>query len=227
MREFKLLKWYPTLPTEWYNSEFPIIVVERETSFALHPSLKGKTRFAEITEREVDRNGEFWEELIPSKVILTTEDGVNLYVGDLNYVPQRRDCGRFTGTVLETKIKESSYSDPSLRFAKKENAEDYIKKYKYYTTVDGYAIRKGDKFYIYDDKFQKIQYGEFGHFTAEKYNGKRYRTKEEVESLVELNKKQYSLKDIHKLLNRVSWKLHSREDVLNALEGKDNLRLEL
>jgi hypothetical protein len=63
MKEYKLIKWYPSLPTEWYANEFPIIVVEREDGYHLHPSLKGMTRFAIIPEREVDRNEHFWKEL--------------------------------------------------------------------------------------------------------------------------------------------------------------------
>lgn len=71
MREFNLKQWYPSLPTEWHwhdkEFEFPIIVVEREDGYHLHPSLKGKTRFAIIPEREVDKNEEFWVEISPTK----------------------------------------------------------------------------------------------------------------------------------------------------------------
>lgn len=68
MKEYKLIKWYPSLPTEWYNnSEFPIIVVKREDGYHLHPSLKGKTRFAIIPKREVERNAEFWVEVSAEK----------------------------------------------------------------------------------------------------------------------------------------------------------------
>ena len=69
MKEYKLKQWYPSLPTEWIwcdeekHFEFPIIVVEREDGYHLHPSLKGKTRFAIIPEREVDRNEDFWVEI--------------------------------------------------------------------------------------------------------------------------------------------------------------------
>ena len=63
MREFKLITWYPSLPTEWYANEFPIIVIEREGGYHLHPSLKGMTRLAVISEREVERNEHFWMEL--------------------------------------------------------------------------------------------------------------------------------------------------------------------
>lgn len=68
MKEYKLKKWYPTLPTEWVDED-TIVVVERlhrghnKTIYCLHPSLKGTTRYAELTEREVERNEEFWQEL--------------------------------------------------------------------------------------------------------------------------------------------------------------------
>ena len=68
MREYILKKWYPSLPTDWHSNDFPIIVVERENSeYHLHPSLKTMTRFASISEREVERNEEFWEEIKPKK----------------------------------------------------------------------------------------------------------------------------------------------------------------
>jgi len=66
MKEYLLRKWYPSLPTEWYNSF--IVVVERDNlKYELHPSLKGSTRFATISEREVERNEEFWKEIKPEK----------------------------------------------------------------------------------------------------------------------------------------------------------------
>lgn len=72
MKEYLLKQWYPSLPTEWiwHDKEFelPIIVVEREDGYHLHPSLKGKTIFAIIPEREVERNEYFWTEISPKKV---------------------------------------------------------------------------------------------------------------------------------------------------------------
>ena len=67
MKEYKLVKFYPSLPTDWHTNPFPIVVVERKDGYHLHPSLKDKTRFAIIPEREVDRNEEFWQELKPAK----------------------------------------------------------------------------------------------------------------------------------------------------------------
>jgi hypothetical protein len=71
MKEYRLVKWYPSLPTDWIwhdkQFELPIIVVERKDGYHLHPSLKGKTRFTIIPEREVDRNEEFWVEISQKK----------------------------------------------------------------------------------------------------------------------------------------------------------------
>lgn len=68
MKEYILKKWYPSLPTDWHSNDFPIIVVEIESSkYHLHPSLKNMTRYAIISEREVERNEEFWEEIKPRK----------------------------------------------------------------------------------------------------------------------------------------------------------------
>ena len=68
MKEYVLKKWYPSLPTDWHSNDFPIIVVEKgNLGYHLHPSLKTMTRFASISEREVERNEEFWEEIKPKK----------------------------------------------------------------------------------------------------------------------------------------------------------------
>lgn len=69
MKEYKLRRWYPSLPTDWHSNDFPIVVVEREEGYHLHPSLKGMTRFAIISEREVERNKKFWKRLKPEKGI--------------------------------------------------------------------------------------------------------------------------------------------------------------
>ena len=69
MREYVLKKWYPSLPTDWHSNDFPIVVVERENSeYHLHPSLKNMTRFATISEKEVENSPEFWEELVPENL---------------------------------------------------------------------------------------------------------------------------------------------------------------
>jgi hypothetical protein len=155
MREFKLKRWYPSLPTEWHGED-NIIVVERgynHTVYELHPSLKGTTRFAILTEREVENNSEFWEEVVYKKSILTTEDGVKLFEGDIYYVPQRTYEGCFSGTILELRVDKNYYSwGYSKRFADKRNAEEYIKTYKNYKTTDGKQIVEGQTFYLYDDK---------------------------------------------------------------------------
>lgn len=75
MKEYKLKKWYPSLVIKWKNTEFPIVVVKRENSeYRLHPSLKNMTRLATISEREVENNPEFWEELVPEKSAKEVEE---------------------------------------------------------------------------------------------------------------------------------------------------------
>lgn len=74
--EYKLAQWYPSLPTEWNvdyrlknKSEFPIIVVEREDGYNLHPSLKNLTRSLSkgLSKEEVEKNSEFWEKVTPKE----------------------------------------------------------------------------------------------------------------------------------------------------------------
>jgi len=161
MKEYRLLKWYPSLVKEWKSVTFPIMVVEREDGYRLHPSLVA--RFAILDKLEVEENEEYWQELIPNT----------------------------------------------------------------YTTVGGQPIREGDKFYMYDDKYFKCIQAKFGHYTNKKYDGKRYKTQKEAEDLIELNKCQYTLKDIIKTVNRLSFKLCSKEDVLELLAEKETVKIEM
>jgi len=134
MKEYRLKQWYPTLPTEWHGEE-NIIVVERgykDTVYELHPSLKGTTRFATLTEREVERNEEFWQEVVAKdyKVpLFTTEDGVDVFKGDKVYYVETEDMESANYKVNEYTVKESGRftSDKSLHaFSTKEKAEEYI-----------------------------------------------------------------------------------------------------
>ncbi len=162
MKEYRLLKWYPSLVKEWKSVAFPIMVVEREDGYCLHPSLVA--RLATIDKSEVEDNEEYWQELIPDT----------------------------------------------------------------YTTVDGESIREGNTFYVYDDKSIKPIYASYGHFTNKKYDGKRYKTRKEVEDLIELNKVQYSLKDIIRIANKLtSNALRSKDEILKLLAGKEINKIEL
>lgn len=81
-------------------------------------------------------------------------------------------------------------------FADKNKAEEYIRTFKNYKTVDGKQIKEGDVFYCYDNKRFKCIETKFGQFKSSKWDGKRYRTKEEVEELILMNKPCLSLNDL-------------------------------
>ena len=134
MKEFKLKRWYPSLPTEWIDNDFPIVVVERENSeYHLHPSLISMTRFAIIPEREVERNKKFWERVRKVKdVLLTTQDGIELFEGDVYYfiwLSSPASCQKINTVynhILEPLANNTNWSENARFFAKKENAERYI-----------------------------------------------------------------------------------------------------
>jgi len=220
MKEYKLLKYYPSLVKEWKTVSFPIMVVEREDGYHLHPSMYTTARGATLDKSEVEDNEEYWKEITPKKVILITEDKVGLQEGDTYYVPQRGFGENFLDIIVNLTVRENTPLDSSLKFANKENAKNYVKKYKNYITTDGHGIIKGDEFYIYDAKRHTCQRGEFGHFTDSKFDGKRYRKKEEVENLIEFNKKQYSLSDILKAVNNWSTWSVDKDNILQFLKDE-------
>lgn len=135
MKEYRLLKYYPSLPTEW-NQEwfpldkkgFPIIVVEREDGYYLHPSLKGWTReTVGFTKYEVENSSDYWEEVVPKESIIKTTDGLELIAGDRYYVPQvEGKHRRLTGSTVMFYVQPDMPEDETKRFANKENAQAYI-----------------------------------------------------------------------------------------------------
>jgi hypothetical protein len=143
--------------------------------------------------------------------IFQSFDGKDIYVGDVFYYIGDAD------NICETSCLFKGDEDFSKfkTFAKRENAEEYINTYKNYKTADGQQIVEGQTFYIYDDKFFKCVEAIFGHFLNEKWAGKRFKTKKEVEELIRLNKKRFSLADIDAV---VKGKGCTTETLLNLIE---------
>ena len=65
MKEYKLIQWYPSLVPEWRSNNFPIVVIEREDGYHLHPSLYKLTRRATLNKTEVEQHPDFWREIKP------------------------------------------------------------------------------------------------------------------------------------------------------------------
>ena len=128
------------------------------------------------------------------KVLLVSEDESFLFGGESAY--------GVTNTfelVHLSFFKE--YDSKHLKiFAKRENAEEYIRKYKNYTTTDGERIVEGQKFFIFNKKRWRPEESLFGHHINSKYDGRRYKTKKEVEEIIRITKPKYSLKDVSKAL---------------------------
>lgn len=142
-------------------------------------------------ETGVEPSSDFWEESI-----WTTEDGMEAFYNDNlawvinNNFAYMLTLGRIhvTGCLLD----KNTYKV----FSTQEAAEEYIRTFKNYKTVDGKQIEEGDVFYCYDNKRFKCIETKFGQFKASKWDGKRYRTKEEVEELILFNKPCLSLNDL-------------------------------
>lgn len=134
-----------------------------------------------------------WEEVVKTP-ILTTVDGFELFGGESIYGVT--DNFQLCYTLIATKENVQRCKI----FAKKENAEEYVKQYKNYKTVDGKQIVEGDNFYLYDNAHYKCLFGSFGQFKSSKWDGKRYRTEEEVLQKIREEKPQYSLNQVEKYL---------------------------
>jgi hypothetical protein len=96
-----------------------------------------------------------WEEI--KQPLLTTYDGVELFEGDILYVPEINCMREYTGKLLEFEIGSSCVLFDDLKiFADKNKAEEYIKQNTLtLTTKDGKTLKFGDIFYTVDvDKFK-------------------------------------------------------------------------
>jgi hypothetical protein len=126
--------------------------------------------------------------------ILTTYDGVELFGGESIYGVTNDFQLCYVSMATKENVQRCKV------FAKKENADEYIRTYKNYKTVDGKQIVEGDVFYLYDSVYYKCLYGSFGQFKSSKWDGKRYRTEEEVLQKIRTEKPQYSLNQVEKYL---------------------------
>lgn len=84
MKEFKLRKWYPSLPENWKNKH--IVIIESAHGFRLHPAINNgdltdeTVRWTEVVESE------FWEEVVPIKKeyeVITYTAGKNKFIKDV------------------------------------------------------------------------------------------------------------------------------------------------
>jgi hypothetical protein len=134
MKEYKLLKYYPSLPIEWDEDflpdmkdvGFPIIVVEREDGYYLHPSLKDWTRETNgLPKTEIEGSNGYWEEVVPRKAILTTEDGKGIFEGDEYWYVDKNTLEIFyiDEACFDIDEKLENYAD----FSKKGMVETYVK----------------------------------------------------------------------------------------------------
>lgn len=122
--------------------------------------------------------------------IYKTCDGFEAFGGDILYCVTEDTDSLFQFTATR------AYIIMGKIFAKQENAEAYIKDFKNYKTVDGDYIKEGQTFYIYDDVRYKCFEATYGQFKNKSWDGKRYKTKEEVLELIIMNKPCLSLNDL-------------------------------
>lgn len=148
-----------------------------------------------------------------------TRDGVELYFGDTFYVPQFKGKN-WSDEILGFKAGDGDFEyDMNFIFSNRYNAQEFLMKYKNYSTIDGGAISPNDEFYVYDDVNYKWLTGKHGEFFKDKYNGKRYKDKEIIERLIAEQKPQYSVNDIHRIVNKWSISNISKSEILNFIKN--------
>lgn len=108
MKEYKLKRWYPSLPSDWKHKE-TVVVVERDNGYELHPSHNNLTHEVLRTREVVDT--EFWEELKPVSKdyeVLKLKAGENLFAkyrdfsGSTRWL--RKDAPASEGTYFDLQV---------------------------------------------------------------------------------------------------------------------------
>jgi hypothetical protein len=163
---------------------------------------------------------EFWEEVVKHPV-LTTYDGVELFINDTCYIPQEKINGGWYDTCAEfilTKSMVSNWRSDVAVFADKNKAEEFIKQNNItLTTKDGVTLKFGDIFYTVDVERFKV----YKAFVSKKdrWTENAFSTRKLAEEWIENNKPKYSLSDISKSVNYWSMSPICKEDILKFLEN--------
>ena len=145
-------------------------------------------------------NLDYWEEVFEKEeILLKTEDGFNIFEGEdyfFFWTGNNVAWGQQPYKLYNHKAKKlednTSWAENARFFGKRENAEKALS----YTTAEGDLIKEGQEFYVYDNVRFKCLEGVYGHFKNEKYDGRRFKTKEEVEQLILMSKPCLSLKEL-------------------------------
>jgi hypothetical protein len=121
-KEYRLAKWYPSLPEKWKNKE--IVVNNGVGNF--FQNLGGIYHYEgfHIDSKIVENNPEYWE-LVEEKhqPLLITEDGKEIFEGDKYYTV----CYDYT-INKNTAFKNKTFQSSKLkRFSTHEAAEAYVK----------------------------------------------------------------------------------------------------
>lgn len=124
MKEYILKQKYPSLPNDW---EVGMKIGLGDRNYGYSPCSGNYTDCRKLDNNEVENSEEYWEEIIEKEVLLTTEDGVEIFeesqliwdTSDINW--------DFLDTIpaihMKSIINTCSYRKA---WAKKENAEKYI-----------------------------------------------------------------------------------------------------
>lgn len=131
---------------------------------------------------------DYWEEVVEKMPLFISEDGYDIFKGDSVF-------------ILNFEYKVVTYIPfcpnlPLLDNYRVFKNLDNLNKYTSYTTAEGDLIKEGQEFYVYDNLNFKCLETTYGHFKNKKYDGRRFKTKEEVKQLILMSKPCLSLKEL-------------------------------
>ena len=120
MKNYRLKKWYPSLPKNWVVGDVAI-PWEKQKCYYHIPNKSGI-----VFKEEVEDNPDFWELIEEQEPLFITEDGVECFDGD-EYI-SIGDC--YSKIYMIAYNYDAPYSSDVKRFFHESNADDYIWKNK-------------------------------------------------------------------------------------------------
>lgn len=217
--EYKLVKWYPSLPEDW-DVGMEVGQGERGEFGSFSPCNSGYTD-RKLHYREVRTNKDFWEKAeknyrvasyncekhgfnddphtfdkLKNKIIsvMRVSDGQKFFIGDK---VKHKNINKYIFEIDSFYINgddECIVHSKDIEHSEKIDLLDVIES-PLFISEDGVEINFGDTFYVVNSNF-RVQQTTGGHFQNSNWDGKRYSNYDDAHHFAILNKPCLSIQDV-------------------------------
>ncbi len=119
MKKYRLKQWYPSLYDDWEVET----VVEYDNGWIYYINKRGNKTAMEIDEWELSHK-DFWELIEEKEPLFVTEEGVEVFDKNINFIVVDCDFEKFIVSYVE--LVKPLDTDKFIYFAHESNADEYI-----------------------------------------------------------------------------------------------------